>query len=176
VYPDHHAPGGLDTPPMTDVDYSSQLDTESDHGSLDMDSDIERHPSNTDEPLSTISEGDISSPSVLANESWSVVDLTDGESEFDAGLDGLSLLPDTISESTCIPAPRLGTHFTSEGHPSSHHRVCGHYRTQERSASSPSPSPAHNSWFRDLQPLSHQMKDFSLLHDHHQTFYDYLFS
>jgi hypothetical protein len=161
---------------MTDVDYSSQLDTESDNGSVDVDSDIEQHPSNIDGHLSTISEGDISTSSVLTNESWSVVERTDGGSESDAGLDGLSLLPDAISESTCIPAPQLGTHFASDQQPSPHCRVRGHYCTQERSTSSPSPSPAYNSWFRDLQPLPHQMKDFSLLHDHHQTFYDYLFS
>lgn len=177
LYPDHRAPGGIDTPPVTDDDYSYQLDAESDRGSLDIDSDIDQHPNNTSRPLPSISEGRISTSPVLADEPWSPVEDADLELETDAslaaGLDRLSLLPDNVSESTHIPSPQMGSHF--DGRPFLHRRIRSHHRRQERSASSPSRSPARKSYYRDLRPLLHRSKDFSLP-PHHQTFYDYLFS
>ena len=175
VYPDHHAPSGLDTPPMTDVDYSSQLDTESDHESLDIDSDIEPYPTHAD-GLSTISEDNGST--LTRNNPLSVFENADVESESDprltAGLNGLSLLCDTVSESTPNSASQIHSHLNA--HLLLHHQVGGHYHRREKSTSSPSQSPVQSSWFKDLEPLPHRSKDFSLVHDHHQTFYDYLFS
>ena len=174
MYPDHHAPGGLDTPPMTDADYSSQLDTESDHGSLDVDSDIEPYPTHANRSLSTISEDIISTLPVLANDPLSVSGDADVESEPDAsliaGLNRLSLSYNTLSDFTPNPASQTR-------HVDAHlflRRQARHHR-QERSTSSPSRSPVRHSWFKDRQPLPQRSKDFPL-HDHHQSFYDYLFS
>jgi hypothetical protein len=173
VYPDYRAPVGLNTPPMTDVDYSSQLDTESDHGSLGIDSDME-HPMNTDGPLSTISESDVSTSPALAMEVSSAIEDADAEFKSDgglaAGLDALSLLPDTVSES---PAPRISSRFERQS--SLHRRVRGQHRWQGRSTSSPSRSPARKSCFRGLQPPPRHSKEFFSL-PYHQTLYDYLFS
>jgi hypothetical protein len=174
-HPDHHAPGGLDTPPMTDTDYSSQLDTESEDGSLDTDSDIEQHPSVADGPLSTISEYHISTSPVLAIEPRSAVEDTDVELESDAslavGMDGLSFLP-AVLESIDNPAPQI-----SSGQSLLCPWLCGHHHRQERATSSPSQSPACKSCCRKLQHLPHHsnLKDFSVP-CHHQTFYNYLFS
>ena len=180
VYPDHHAPGGLDTPPMTDADYSSQLDAESDRGSLDLDSDIEQHPSNTG-LLSAISERNIPTSSVLDDEKWSTIDHeeTDVESVSDAGLtaslDGLSLHADEVAEYTHrhIAASQYGSKLSRKR--VLRRRLHSHHRRQNRSASSPSRSPTHTSCYKGLQSFSRRSKDLPSSHHDDQTFYDYLF-
>jgi hypothetical protein len=103
---------------MTDVDYSSELDTESDG----LDSDTEEHLSNAD----GLSVNSVITLHFSANKLPALED-TVMESGSDAGLDGLSL-------STHIPASQF------DGQPlSSHSR-------QER-ASSSSQRPIHNSCF-----------------------------
>jgi len=177
LYPDHHAPDGINTPPMTDADYSSQLDTESDRGSLGIDSDVEQHPMDIDGPLSTISESDVSTSPAVAMEASSTIENVDVELESDGGLatglNALSLLPDTVSELPNIHAPRIGSRFDRQS--SLHRRVRGQHRQQERSTSSPSRSPAPKSCYRGLQPRTHHTKTY-FSSPHHQTLYDYLFS
>jgi len=175
VYPDHHAPDGLDTPPMTDTDYSSQLDIESDHGTLDMDLDIEPYPTHAD-GLSSICEDNSSVPPILTNnDPLSVFDNADGEPEsgasLTAGPNGLSLLCDTASEFTPNFASQIRSHFDT--HLLLRRQAGGRHQRQERSTSSPSQSPVRNSWFKDL-PLPQRSKK-KKLHGQHQTFYDYLF-
>ncbi|RDB24704.1 hypothetical protein Hypma_007638 [Hypsizygus marmoreus] len=183
--PDHHAPNALDTPPVTDIDYSSQPDTESDHGGLETDSDVEQQPLHDANYLPAISED--RSPSVPAaslpsfdDEAWSMVGDTDIEGEESgsdvdlvAELDTLSIAStDAEAESDVEATPRVDLYLRQQA--SLRRRVW----SQGRSPSSPSRSPARRSFrrgpLRCEQPRAVAPSALGPRHQQ-QSFYDYLF-
>lgn len=192
--PDHHAPTTLDTPPVTDLDYSSHPDTDTDQLS-ELDSDMEHQPAPpSSQTLSAISE-DASMPSSPTpaspfsdDENWSVTegsDIEGDESGNDAGLaasmEYLSLGPATAqgpystlssdNDRTPCADPSLQAPMRS--------RVWDQRNSKQgRSASSPSRSPARRVFRRGLRPLCFDpphKRGFVLPPHHHQSFYDYLF-
>lgn len=182
----------MDTPTVTDLDYSSYPDTDTDQLS-ELDSDIEHQPPPpSSQALSAISEDTPSSPTPASpfsdDESWSVMegsDFEDDESGNDASLaasvESLSLGPVTAlglystlsadNEITPCAEPSLQTRMRS--------RVWDQRNSKHgRSASSPSRSPARRAFRQGSRPLHFdplRKRGFIVPPHHHQSFYDYLF-
>ncbi|KAG6920227.1 hypothetical protein DXG01_004996 [Tephrocybe rancida] len=176
--PDHYAPNALDTPPVTDLDYSSHPDTESDRDGLETDSDVEQLPTGQASHLPAISEdgspvssSEITQQPLRADEdAWSLIGDTDvegdesaSEAELVAGIDAVSLEPgpDTTPKSNIYLRQKAA-----------HRRRIW---PQDRANSSPSRSPVRRPFRRG--PLRHNLPRSSSLPIHqHCSFYDYLFS
>ncbi|KAJ6609860.1 hypothetical protein B0H10DRAFT_1812665 [Mycena sp. CBHHK59/15] len=173
-YPEFHDRIGLDTPPTTDIDLSSQLDTDSEFAS-DHDGRSEAGESvveSAHEPLSTIVEDSIppSDPPPghhsAADDDWSVVGDTDTDSDevgdesgFGQSIDSLPLPLSGPPDETLVVQHRLAQLSLRS-------RI---YQT--RSTSSPSRSPARlsrRSQFA-LAPSIHPI-------NRRKSFYEYLFS
>ncbi|KAJ7096378.1 hypothetical protein C8R44DRAFT_889688 [Mycena epipterygia] len=140
-YPEFHATMGLDTPPATDIDMSSQLDTDSEFAS-DHDARSEAGDSiagSVLEHMSTIEEDSVSSPHLLpsghdplTDDEWSVagdVD-TDGSAFGDEGM--LQSVNSLADETVVVERGLAQLSLRS--------RAWDH--AQGRSTSSPSRSPA----------------------------------
>ncbi|KAJ7497239.1 hypothetical protein FB451DRAFT_1348202 [Mycena latifolia] len=168
-YPEFHAATSLDTPPATDIDLSSQLDTDSEFAS-DHDTRSEAGDSvSVVEHMSTIEEDSVPSPHLpsshypLTDDEWSVagdIDTDGGESgnEFEMGQSINSLSGDP-NETVVVEHHLAQLSLRS--------RAWDH--AQSRSTSSPSRSPVRV--LRRAAPVapSQQVKP-------PESFYDYLFS
>ncbi|KAG6855745.1 hypothetical protein H0H87_011355 [Tephrocybe sp. NHM501043] len=179
--PDHHAPNALDTPPATDIDYSSHPDTESDRDGFETDSDIEQ-PSDkqlASSHLPAISENDSPPlfsdilPSRVDEDTWSLVGDTDVEADESAsdaelvvGIGSMSLdsdLPDLDA------TPKAGHYLRQKA--ANRRRVW----PRDRANSSPSRSPVRRPFRRG--PLRYNQPRLPNIPLHqHCSFYDYLFS
>jgi len=178
--PDFQAAASLDTPPVSDIDYSSQLDTESDLSELDSHSEAG---DTVADPLAvlmleTIKEDSApSSPHVSAavvsettyNEGWSLVGDSDADGE-ESGSD--AELVESVVSLSLQPSEDPDRTFRSEHHidytlPRS--RAWEH-RT-DRSASSPSRSPARRPVRRMKPPPRRRINSSTP-----KSFYDYLYS
>ncbi|KAF5380432.1 hypothetical protein D9615_004663 [Tricholomella constricta] len=179
--PDYRAPGALDTPPVTDIDYSSQPDTESDRGGLETDSDIDEPSAKPPIHLPAISEdfSPVSSPIIppaphVDDETWSIIQGSDvdgdascSDADLVVGVESLSLSPaNTDPEAT----PKANLYLRQQA--SMRRRAW----PQNRANSSPSRSPARRPFRRG--PLRYDPPRFNAstipLHQQ-QSFYDYLF-
>lgn len=177
--PDHHAPGTFDTPPTTDIDYSSYPDSELDSGGHESDSDLEPPFASGPNPLTGISEepSPMSYPSTPAPGPDSDLEASlpeDSDSEThefgsDAGIadtmQSLSLNhreADTVDNKTF----RVDPHHRQQG--SLRRRIWAQGR---RAQSSPSRSPPRHPFRR--KPLRYEPPRIS---HHYKSFYDYLFS
>ncbi|KAG5647066.1 hypothetical protein DXG03_001436 [Asterophora parasitica] len=182
--PDHRAPGALDTPPVTDIDYSSHPDSESERGGLETDSDLEE-PSSAQPSahLPAISEdfsSANSSPIILPvshvdADAWSLIEDSDVEgdascsdAELMAEVDALSLGPaDTDLDAT----PKANLYLRQQA------SIRRRAWPQVRAASSPSRSPARRPFRRGpLRYDSPSLSSSTLPLAQQQSFYDYLFS
>ncbi|KAG6840753.1 hypothetical protein C0991_004603 [Blastosporella zonata] len=178
--PDHHAPNGLDTPPVTDIDYSSHPDTESDRDGLETDSDIEQPSAEQSgaSHLPAISEDDVissseSHPARLDEEAWSLVDDTDiegdelaSDAELVVGLEAVSI---GLGHEDLDATPRANVYLRQKA---TRRRLVW---PQDRSSSSPSRSPVRRPFHRG--PLRYDQHHLANLPPHqHCSFYDYLFS
>ena len=202
--PDHRAPSMLDTPPVTDTDYSSLPDSEadivSDISEREADSDVEAlRESHASVGLSVIAE-DVSrpkSPDSVHEDQELVQDATDNMSDA-ADIDdsaserepgfvtvNLSLLSiDSVQDSPELVARDLGPDAviqTVPQHNSIHfNQVAARRRMWTRSASSPSRSPARTMAYRRLTARRHYEAPRSTLATlgsiRSQMFYDYLYS
>jgi len=164
VYPDHRAPGVLDTPPMTDADYSSQPETESDYG---VDSDIEQQ-SPINLSLLTISENPSSqlTSAILDNE----IPLNTGGEDVDSDT-GLADGSDVFSMHSHTTAGCTSTFATRFGRQPFMHQVRG-----ESSTFSPSRSPSRMSFHSTLWSFRCHLPHPKDLPQQHQSFYHYLFA
>ncbi|KAF9464955.1 hypothetical protein BDZ94DRAFT_1254937 [Collybia nuda] len=184
THPDHRAPTTLDTPPVTDVDYSSHPDSDVDHLS-ELDSDTEQRP-----PISSSSVLSIVPENVPNHDSedWyehrreelrpeSVVedsDIDGDESEGDLSLitsvESLSLASEIESDKTPRADPLSKTVHM-------HNRFWERNNQQRRSGSSSSRSPA-GAFRPGLRPLRydppHKRGPAFQLHCR-QSFYDFIF-
>lgn len=172
--PDHYAVATLDTPPVTDLDYSSYADTESDRGGLETDSDTEQPPANRASHLPVITE-DPSLPSSprrlpprLDQDQWSVLNDTDlggTESESNADLD-------TRIEAIFLDSRQTGHNTTSEA--DLRRKAIRRRRRvlHERVNSSPSRSPVRCT----VRYLSLHPKPPMLPLHQQRSLYEYLFS
>ncbi|KAG6813293.1 hypothetical protein H0H92_012448 [Tricholoma furcatifolium] len=175
--PNHHTTGVLDTPPVTDIDYSSHPDTESDHGELETDSDVEQISGPPTSHLPTISEGQspvhspVISPHRMDEDTWSLVGDTDREYEDDdspsdaelaAGISTVSLEPDLDA------TPKAKDYLREKA--SHRHRVVA----RARASSSPSRSPVRRPFHS--MPRRHEPRISTLPLHQQLSFYDYLFS
>ncbi|KAJ7783074.1 hypothetical protein B0H16DRAFT_1403477 [Mycena metata] len=169
-YPEYHSNAalGLDTPPPTDIDHSSQLDTDSEFAS-DLDTRSEAGESVAEsgvDHMSTIDEDVVSSPHLPPalnpiEDGWSEVgDVdTDGdESAMEQSVNSLAQDPDA----TMVAESRLAQLSLRA-------RTWEH-STQNRSTSSPSRSP--------VRPPRRSMPAASLIRPTSppKSFYEYLFS
>ncbi|KAF8070710.1 hypothetical protein FPV67DRAFT_1412852 [Lyophyllum atratum] len=180
--PDHRAPGTLDTPPVTDIDYSSQPDTESDHGGLETDSDVDQPslqrstqlPAIT-EDYSPLSSPVISPPPHLDSEAWSIIGDTDVEgdesasdAELAAEVNSLSL---SAADTDLDVTPKANIYLRQQA------SLRRRGWSQGRATSSPSRSPARRPFRRG--PLRYDpprlTKPTALALHQQQSFYDYLF-
>lgn len=186
--PDHHAANTLDTPPVTDLDYSSHPDTDTDQLS-EVDSDIEHPaPPSSIHALAAISEDAAPTPpSPLSDdESWSVIGVSDFEDDESGNDAGLAASVESLSLSAA-PAPGFTQSSDNDRTPRADLSVPSPLRSrvweqrngrQGRSASSPSRSPARRPFRRGLRPLrfdAPRKRGFILPAHHVQSFYDYLF-
>ncbi|KAJ7462231.1 hypothetical protein B0H11DRAFT_1816075 [Mycena galericulata] len=170
TYPEFHATMGLDTPPATDIDLSSQLDTDSEFAS-DHDIRSDAGDSVADsavDHMSTIEEDAVSSPHIhprsspATDDDWSVVgDDTDGDESGDESAMGQSI--NSLSgdpDGTMVIESRLA-------HLSLRSRA---WAAQGRSTSSPSRSPVRPPRrTAPIQPSTQQSAPPN-------SFYEYLFS
>ncbi|GLB37698.1 hypothetical protein LshimejAT787_0407490 [Lyophyllum shimeji] len=180
--PDHLAPRALDTPPVTDIDYSSQLDTESDRGGLETDSDVElpsseqpRHLPAISENASPLSSPIIQSPPTLDEEAWSIIGDTDGEGDESGSDADLASAVDSLS----LTGAEQDLDATPKANHSLRQQASLRRRRwpQGRAPSSPSRSPARRSFRRGPLRFSQPRLNAPTLPLHrHQSFYDYLFS
>lgn len=168
-YPEFHATMGLDTPPVTDIDMSSQLDTDSEFAS-DHDTRSEAGDSvagSVLEHMSTIEEDSVSSPHLpsghdpLTDDDWSVAgDIDTDGSAF--GDEGVLQSIDSLADETVVVERGLAQ--LSLRSRALHH-------AQGRSTSSPSRSPAGLS--RRAVPV---MGPSTPKISPPKSFYEYLFS
>ncbi|KAJ6475312.1 hypothetical protein C8R47DRAFT_1052916 [Mycena vitilis] len=168
-YPEYHAANFVDTPPATDLDISSQLDTDSEFAS-DHDTRSEAGdsvPDSTAEHMSTIDEDSVSliPPTTVSDDDWSDagdVDTDDGESGGESRLgqsfDSLGGDPDD----TVVIHHRLAQ-LSLRSRPSG-------LATQNRSTSSPSRSPVRPAR-RNMQTAPSAPQSIAP-----KSFYEYLFS
>ncbi|KAG5639103.1 hypothetical protein H0H81_006692 [Sphagnurus paluster] len=176
--PDHRAPGTLDTPPVTDFDWSSQLDTESDRGGLETDSDVEQLSAPHSTHMAAISEdfSPVSSPVIppaahLDDEEWSIVGDTDiegnesgSDADLVAGLGSFSL------GSAVDATPKADMYLRQQA--SMRRRAW----PQGRAPSSPSRSPVRRPFRQGPLRYEPRLSAPVLPLHHQQSFYDYLFS
>ena len=178
--PDHHAAGTIDTPPTTDIDYSSYPDTELDSGGheTETDSDLEPPFASGPKPLTGISEepSPMSYPGApaIGPDSDSEASLPeDSDSEThelgsDAGVAdtmyslSLNSEADTVDNITF----RMGPFHRQQG--SLRRRIWAQGR---RAPSSPSRSPPRHPFRR--KPLRYEPPRIG---HHYKSFHDYLFS
>ncbi|KAG6902763.1 hypothetical protein C0995_011911 [Termitomyces sp. Mi166 len=170
--PDHYAIAALDTPPVTDLDYSSYADTESDRG-LETDSDTEQLPAGQASYLPVITEDySLSSPRKapprLDEDQWSVVgdtDLEGDESDGDAELvTGITLDPRPQDLNT---APKADFYLRQKA------TLQRSVLAQDRSSSSR--SPVRRPFRRVPLRLERPRLPRTSLHQQH-SLYEYLFS
>jgi len=198
--PDHRAPSTLDTPPVTDTDYSSLPDSEADILSdiSERDSDVEvSRESHASGGLSVITE-DVSRPKSPdsvhedpglvqdADNMSDAADIDDSASEREPGFVtvGLSLLSIDRQDSPELVARDLGPDAVIQTVPqynSIHfNQAAARRRMWARSASSPSRSPARTMAYRRLTARRHYEAPRSTLATlgsvRSQMFYDYLYS
>jgi len=167
--PDFNAAASLDSPPVTDLDYSSQIDTESDFVSdREIPSDASESDAEAPGVLSAISEmsspGSYSPSQSMHSEAWTVVGDTDAEGDESGGevdvtgqMASLSTQEDANQRSHTRPRIVMRTRMWDSG--------------QGRSASSPSRSPARKLPRRVVRvdpPRSHRAAP--------PSFYDYLYA
>ncbi|KAG7098856.1 hypothetical protein E1B28_000759 [Marasmius oreades] len=151
--PDHNAAIGLDTPPATDIDTSSQFASDSDfHSDLDSPSDLAESDHEREVPhLSTIIETSTPISSAFSDENWSVIggsDMDGDESENGSGL--LDSLASLTIHGQC-PDRILGTISST---PASMRSRLEDRRQHLRSTSSPSRSPARRAARRPQSGLN----------------------
>ncbi|KAF7361942.1 Pentatricopeptide repeat-containing protein [Mycena venus] len=173
-YPEYHASIGVDTPPPTDVDLSSQLDTESEFAS-DHDTRSEAGDSVADsvvDHMSTIEEDVVSSSSAhpppapdFIEDDWSEV----GDVDTDGNESGNE---SAMGQSIASLGGDPDATFTVErglAQLSLRARTLNHV-AQNRSTSSPSRSPVRST--RRIVPLAPSTREINPP----KSFYDYLFS
>ncbi|KAG6899841.1 hypothetical protein C0993_006359 [Termitomyces sp. T159_Od127] len=171
--PDHYAITALDTPPVTDLDYSSYADTESDRGGPETDSDAEQLPANQASHLPVITEDPSlpsspkKSPPRLDEDQWAVTDAADLE-DADSGSNAEVVAP--IEAIVREPGP-TGLRSTSEADSHLRQKAIQRRRQvlhQKRANSSPSRSPVRCMYPKPRMPKPplHQQRPF----------YEYLFS
>ncbi|KIK01380.1 hypothetical protein K443DRAFT_678376 [Laccaria amethystina LaAM-08-1] len=172
--PDYHAAVILDTPPVTDVDYSSNPDLDTDDN-IDSDCITDRELESDVDVAEPTLPAMVASPHIgSSDDSWSLVDDADIEGvEVESQLEALSLSPSSPLqpptqelEPTDVASPRRAHPFSLyRPHPL---RVS---RRAARSASSPSRSPA-----RAPARWKSQTKRHVDLAGGRVSFYHYLFS
>lgn len=167
--PDAAGAFSLDTPPATDIDYSSQL-SESDLVSSDAgDSDVDDHrPARTAAALPSISEDRPASP---ADSSWSMVEDAGEEGDESASDVGLSASVESLSI-----ADNTGVQVMPQRRPLPRQAAPWGNR-QARGESSPSPSPARRQRRRRMRPSENRRatrRPTALSRG--ESFYDYIFS
>lgn len=192
--PDRHAQNTLDTPPVTDLDYTSH-EHESDFASeppsgsdVDVDSDTEAHNISSvtaTAGLTAIAESPATSVQALEpdqepepeyDEEWSVVGDTDVEGDESGSDHGLVASVDSLSiqEGADIDldsTPRAIATAAVRHNASLRSRVWDH--RQGRSASSPSRSPARRIASRRGRPRVEPPRSKGA---HPKSFYNYLYS
>ncbi|KAJ7703254.1 hypothetical protein B0H17DRAFT_922419 [Mycena rosella] len=162
-YPEFHVTMSLDTPPATDIDLSSQLDTDSEFAS-DHDTRSEAGDSVADsvvEHMSTIEEDSVPSPSSrqpLTDDEWSVAGDIDTDGGDDFGMESIASLSGDPN-ATVVVEHRLAQ-LSLRSRP---------WHAQTRSTSSPSRSPA--GFPRRAVPVAPSPQT-----NPQKSFYEYLFS
>ncbi|KAG5723617.1 hypothetical protein E4T56_gene18174 [Termitomyces sp. T112] len=175
--PDQYAIAAIVTPPVTDLDYTSYADTESDRGGFETDSETEQLPSGETSHLPVITEGPPSPrlPRRLDEGQWSVVGETDlegdesgSDAELITNIGPLDPRP-TDSNNTASKSDDL---YLRQSY--LRQRALRRRSSQDSTDSSPSRSPVKRPFRR--VPLGEQPRlPRPLFHQQH-SFYDYLFS
>ena len=185
--PDRRRPEGLETPPVTDIDYSSNPDTEieseyvSEH-ELDSDSDVDMEARTSHKPVTNAPR-----LSTVQEDSWSIIDEAEGaDEEFESGseygsvlgesmgalgprMEGLSIAEqpeEGAGDTTVVEEGIAGLRITAQETPRRRNWVSA------RSASSPSRSPARRRMPRRRRGAK---KTHVVGAGSGQSFYEYLF-
>lgn len=172
---------GLDTPPQTDIDYSSQasaIDSETDTSSFhDIDSDIEAHSGTRRGHLSVLSEtqSDVDERDNISDDGYELVDMT-----FTQEHGGVMVEEDTPTMNTLAQGI---TSLTIQEAPPDDSRSVNPHRLRERphirtlrpfrSTSSPSRSPARL-YPSSFNRISSKRKKHTKIRA--QSLYEYLFA
>jgi len=172
--PDHHAAVILDTPPVTDVDYSSNPDLDTDDN-IDSDCITDRELESDVDVAEPTLPAMVASPHIGSSDnSWSLVDDADIEGvEVKSQLEALSLSPSSPLQPPTQELEPADVASPRRAHPFSLYRPhpLRVSRRAARSASSPSRSPA-----RAPARWKSQTKRHVDLAGGRVSFYHYLFS